>query len=94
MRSALGMWVRRFTTASVPANAEVRADLVEDVGLDGVRAELLEQPPAAGGPDDAGDPVAGRQQLADGTPADDAGGSGDGDRVGVHDQQTRHPGAS
>ena len=61
---------------------------VEDVGVDGAGAEALEQAPAAQGPGDAADVVAGGMQFADRPAAEDAGGSGDHDVV--HDPMTTH----
>jgi hypothetical protein len=55
--------------------------VVEHVGLDGARAEALEQLAAASGARHAGDAVACGEQLADGALPDDAGGSGDHDLV-------------
>jgi hypothetical protein len=68
--------------------------LVEHVGVDGARAEALQPLPATRGPRDAGDPVAGRQQVANRTPPDDPGGSSDHDVVVLHDRVTRQPAES
>jgi hypothetical protein len=80
MRSALGTCVSRLTTASAPSNAR-RIRLVEHVGLDGARPEVLEPLAAARGTRHIRDAVAGGEQLANGAPPDDAGRSGDHDLV-------------
>ena len=81
MRSALGMWVSRLTTASAPSNAR-RSDASSNTSASTARApEALEPLAAARGARHARDAVAGGEQLADGAPPDDACGSGDHDLV-------------
>ena len=62
---------------------------VEDVGLDGARAQAVEDFAAAGGPRHARDLIAGGEHLAHGALPDYAGGSGDDDLV--HAQVTTYP---